>query len=183
MALKLGKLLDVPDARAWRRWLKAHHTSEPEIWLVYHSKASGQPSIAYNDAVDEALCFGWIDSTVKKVDAESRAQRFTPRRSGSPISPMNRERVIRLREAGRMTQAGLDAIGNIDTPFELPPDIEAALRSDDETWRNYEAQPESYRRIRVGFVDGSRRRPEEFKKRLAYYLKMTKANKRYGMVQ
>ena len=183
MPVKLGKLLDVPDAMAWRRWLEAHHTSEPEIWLVYHSKASGLPSIRYNDAVDAALCFGWIDSTVKKVDADSRAQRFTPRRPGSPISPMNRVRAIRLQEAGRMTQEGLDAIGNLDTPFVLPPDIEAALKADDETWRNYEAFPESYRRIRVGFVDGSRNRPEMFQRRLSYLLKMTKANKRYGMVQ
>ena len=183
MPVKLGKLLDVPDAQAWRRWLEAHYTSEPEIWLVYHSKTSGVPSIPYNDAVDEALCFGWIDSTVKKVDADSRAQRFTPRRPGSPISPMNRERVLRLRDIGRMTQAGLDAIGNLDTPFVLAPDIEAALRADDETWRNYEAFPESYRRIRVGFVDGSRNRPEMFQRRLAYFLKMTRANKRYGMVQ
>jgi uncharacterized protein YdeI (YjbR/CyaY-like superfamily) len=208
VTVKLGKLLDVADANAWRRWLEAHHASEPEIWVVYHSKASGMPSIPYNDAVDEALCFGWIDSTVKKIDAEaaknatvaasqgawgsspvskagadSRAQRFTPRRPGSPISPMNRERVLRLRDAGRMTQAGLDAIGDLDTPFTLPPDIEAALRADDETWHNYEAFPESYRRIRVGFIEGARNRPEMFQRRLAYFLKMTKANKRYGMVQ
>jgi uncharacterized protein YdeI (YjbR/CyaY-like superfamily) len=183
MAAKLGKLLDVRDAKAWRRWLEAHHTSEPEIWLVYHSKASGAASIPYNDAVDEALCFGWIDSTVKKVEGERRAQRFTPRRPGSPISPMNRERVLRLRAAGRMTQAGLDAAGDLDTPFELPRDIEAALRADDETWRNYQAQAESYQCIRVGFVDGARNRPDMFQRRLAYYLKMTKANKRYGMVR
>ena len=183
MPVKLGKLLDVPDRASWRRWLEAHRASEPEIWLVYHSRASGVPSIPYNDAVDEALCFGWIDSTVKKVDAESRAQRFTPRRPGSPISPMNRERALRLRDAGRMTQAGLDAIGDLDTPFVLPDDIAAALKADNETWRNYQAFPESYQRIRVGFIDGSRRRPEAFKTRLAYFLKMTKANKRYGMVQ
>jgi uncharacterized protein YdeI (YjbR/CyaY-like superfamily) len=183
MPVKLGKLLDVPGAKAWRRWLKAHHASEPEIWLVYHSKASGVPSIPYNDAVDEALCFGWIDSTVKKVDAASRAQRFTPRRPGSPISPMNRERVLRQRAAGRMTQARLDAIGDLDTQFELPPDIEAALKADDETWRNYQSQPESYQRIRVGFIEGARNRPEMFQRRLNYYLKMTKTDKRYGMVQ
>lgn len=183
MPVKLGKLLDVHDAQAWRRWLKAHHTSEPEIWLVYHSKTSGVPSIPYNDAVDEALCFGWIDSTVKKVDAESRAQRFTPRRPGSPISPMNRERVLRLRQAGRMTQAGLDAIGDLETAFVLPDDVEAALRADDQTWRNYQALPESYQRIRIGFIEGARNRPQMFQRRLAYFLKMTKANKRYGMVQ
>src|SRR5215216_2904683 len=170
MPVKLGNLLDVPDARAWRRWLEAHHTAEPEIWLVYHSKASGVPYIPYNDAVDEALCFGWIDSTGKKVDEDSRAQRFTPRRPGSPMSPMNRERVLRLREAGRMTQAGLDATGDLDTAFVLPEDIAAALKSDEETWRNYQAFPESYQRIRIGFVDGSRRRPEMFKRRLAYFL-------------
>ena len=183
MALKLGKLLDVPDAAAWRNWLQAHHASDPEIWLVYHAKASGIRSIAYNDAVDEALCFGWIDSTVKKVDAESRAQRFTPRRPGSPISPMNRERALRMKEAGRMTEAGLAAIGNLDTPFELPDDIAAALKEHDETWRNYEAFPESYRRIRIGFIEGARNRPEMFRRRLEYFLKMTRANKRYGMVR
>ena len=82
-----------------------------------------------------------------------------------------------------MTQAGLDAIGTLDAQFVLPDDIAAALKADDDTWRNYQAFPESYQRIRVGFVDGSRRRPDEFAKRLAYFLKMTKANKRYGMVQ
>ena len=183
MPVELGRLLDVSDAAAWRRWLAANHASEPEIWLVMHSKASGLPSIPYNDAVEEALCFGWIDSIVKRVDAHSRAQRFTPRRPGSPISPMNRERVLRLRAAGRMTQAGLDAIGDIDTPFVLAPDIEAALKADAETWRNYQALPESYRRIRIGFIEGARRRPDAFATRLAYFLKMTRANKRYGMVQ
>jgi uncharacterized protein YdeI (YjbR/CyaY-like superfamily) len=183
MPVKLGKLLDVPDAAAWRRWLLAHHATEPEIWLVMHTKASGVPSIPYNHAVEEALCFGWIDSVVKKVSPDSRAQRFTPRRPGSPISPMNRERVLRLIEDGKMTQAGLDAIGEIDTPFVLPADIEAALREDEETWRNYQAFPEGYRRIRAGFVDGARNRPEMFQRRLAYLLKMTKANKRFGMVQ
>jgi hypothetical protein len=82
-----------------------------------------------------------------------------------------------------MTQAGFDAIGELDTPFVLPDDIAAALKADDETWRNYEAFPESYQRIRAGFVDGARNRPEMFQRRLTYFLKMTKANKRYGMVQ
>jgi uncharacterized protein YdeI (YjbR/CyaY-like superfamily) len=183
MPVKLGTLLDVPDGTAWRSWLEAHHATQPEIWLVMHSKVSGKPSIPYNDAVEEALCFGWIDSTVKKVDAQSRAQRYTPRRPGSPISPMNRERVLRLIEAGKMTPAGLAAIGDLDTRFELPTDIEAALKADEETWRNYQASPEAYRRIRIGFVDGARNRPEMFQRRLAYFLKMTRANKRFGMVQ
>src|SRR5439155_453298 len=76
----------------WRAWLKRNHARKKEIWVVLHAKASGKPSLAYNDAVDEALCFGWIDSIVKKVGVHSRAQRFTPRREGAPVSEMNKAR-------------------------------------------------------------------------------------------
>ena len=88
--VEIGSTLDVATAKDWRAWLRKHHASEPEIWLVYHSKDSGRPSIPYSDAVDEALCFGWIDSTVKKYGPDSRAQRFTPRRPGSKLSEMNK---------------------------------------------------------------------------------------------
>lgn len=180
----IGKTLDVATATEWRRWLRNHSTSEPEVWLVYHSKASGTPSIPYNDAVDEALCFGWIDSTVRKHGPDSRAQRFTPRRPGSKLSEMNKARVRRLHDAGKMTNAGLEAAGNIlDEPFEIPLDVFQALQADAETWCNFQAFSDSYQRIRVGFVEMARNRPEVFQKRLAYLLKMTKANKRYGMVQ
>ena len=182
--VEIGSTLDVATAKDWRAWLRKHHASEPEIWLVYHSKDSGRPSIPYSDAVDEALCFGWIDSTVKKYGPDSRAQRFTPRRPGSKLSEMNKARVRRLHEAGKMTKAGLEAAGDIlDEPFEAPQDILKALRADEETWRNFQTFPDSYQRIRVGFIEMARNRPEVFQKRLAYLLKMTKANKRYGMVQ
>ena len=177
----IGKTLDVATAKDWRAWLLKHHASESEIWLVYHSKGSGTPSISYNDAVDEALCFGWIDSTVKRHGPDRRVQRFTPRRPGSKLSEMNKARVRRLYEAGKMTKVGLEAAGDIlDEPFEVSSDILEALRADEETWRNF---PDSYQRIRVGFIEMARNRPEIFQKRLAYLLKMTKANKRYGMVQ
>jgi hypothetical protein len=97
---------------------------------------------------------------------------------------MNKARARRLHEAGRMTKAGLEAAGDtLDEPFEVPSDILEALRADEETWRNFQAFPDSYQRIRVGFIEMARNRPEVFQKRLAYLLKMTKANKRYGMVQ
>ncbi|HLF79986.1 MAG TPA: YdeI/OmpD-associated family protein [Dehalococcoidia bacterium] len=172
------------DAAGWRRWLSVNHASASDIWLVYYSKASGKPSIPYNDAVDEALCFGWIDSTNKKHGPESRAQRYTPRRPGSALSPMNKVRVQRLMEAGRMTQAGLDAAGHVlDEPFVLPEDIGDALKADKQTWRNFQAFPESYQHIRVGWIDGARNRPEVFQQRLRYLVKMTSQNKRFGMVQ
>jgi uncharacterized protein YdeI (YjbR/CyaY-like superfamily) len=180
----LGQTLEVGTAAEWRAWLEGNHDTEPEIWLVYHAKGSGRPSITYNDAVDEAICFGWIDSTVKKLDATRRAQRFTPRRPGRPLSEMNKVRVRRLVEAGRMTARGLRAAGDVlDEPFEVASDILERLQDDEETWRNFEAFPESYRRIRVGWIEMARNRPAVFEQRLRYFLRMTKQNKRYGMVQ
>jgi uncharacterized protein YdeI (YjbR/CyaY-like superfamily) len=182
--VELGKTLDVDTREQWRAWLEKHYASEPEIWLVYHSKGSGRASIAYNDAVEEALCFGWIDSTVKKLDTERRAQRFTPRRSGSSLSEMNKVRVRRLAEAGLMTRAGLDAAGDVlDERFEVAEDILRRLKSDETVWRNFQAFPESYQRIRIGWIEGARNRPEVFEQRLGYFMRMTSQNKRYGMVQ
>jgi uncharacterized protein YdeI (YjbR/CyaY-like superfamily) len=183
--MDIGETLYVTVRDEWRAWLRKHHGSRPEIWLVFYTKASKQPSLPYNDAVEEALCFGWIDSIVKKHGPESRAQRFTPRRAGSPLSEMNKARIRRLVEAGQMTKAGLDAVGAgvLDEPFEVPDDIVAALKADEETWRNFEAFPESYKRIRVGWIDAARIRADVFQQRLDYFLKMTKQNKRFGMVQ
>jgi uncharacterized protein YdeI (YjbR/CyaY-like superfamily) len=183
--MEVGKTLRVTDRKRWRAWLEKHHDSEPEIWLVYPNKASGEKRLPYNDAVEEALCFGWIDSILKPVDSVHRAQRFTPRRKGSRLSAMNLERVRRLHAAGKMTPAGLAVIdpGVLDEPFEVPPDIREALKADPETWRNFEAFPESYKRIRIGWIDLARVRPDVFETRLRYFLKMTKAGKRYGMVQ
>ena len=181
--MDIGETLYVTDAKAWRSWLQQHYETATEIWLVYYVKASGTPSIAYNDAVDEALCFGWIDSVVKKHGPESRAQRFTPRRPGSPVSPMNQERMRRMTEQNRMTPAGLAAGNVLDQPFVIPDDILAALKADEQTWANFHAFPESYKRIRVGWIDGSRSRQDVFETRLRYFLRMTAQNKRFGMIQ
>ena len=91
---------------AWRAWLKKHHATKREIWLIYYKKDSGKPRVDYGDAVEEALCYGWIDSTVKTLDAERYAQRFTPRKKGSNWSTPNLIRVERLLAAGLMTPAG-----------------------------------------------------------------------------
>jgi len=180
----LGETLYVSDAASWRAWLAANHDSADEIWLVYYTKASGMPSIPYGAAVDEALCFGWIDSIVKKYGPHSRAQRFTPRRPGSRLSEMNKERMRRMVAAGRMTPAGLAAAGDVlDEPFVIPDDILAALQADEAAWRNFQTFPESYQRIRVGFVNGSRNRQDVFEKRLAYLVRMSAQNKRFGMLQ
>jgi uncharacterized protein YdeI (YjbR/CyaY-like superfamily) len=182
--MKLGQTLYLTDRKAWRAWLKKNHTHEREIWLVYYKKHSGQPRIPYNDAVEEALCYGWIDSTIKPLDADRTAQRFSPRRPKSFLSETNKERARRLIKAGRMTRFGLTKIqAQLDEKFILATDIIAELKKDTVTWKNFNSFSESYQRIRVGWIDASRHRPEIFRQRLRYFLKMTARNKRFGMVQ
>jgi uncharacterized protein YdeI (YjbR/CyaY-like superfamily) len=182
--MEIGKTFYPRTRKAWRDWLAKNHDKEREIWLVVYLKETGKPSVAYNDAVEEALCFGWIDSTRKTFTEDSRAQRFTPRRKGAPWSEMNKMRVRRLHEQGLMTEAGMAAgVDFLDEAFEVPGDILAEIKSDAETWEHFQTFPESYVRIRVGWIDGVRDRPEEYEKRLRYFLKMTKQGKRFGMVQ
>jgi uncharacterized protein YdeI (YjbR/CyaY-like superfamily) len=190
--MKLGKTLYAKSRAQWRAWLSRHHATAPEIWLIYYKKDSGKPRIPYNHAVEEALCYGWIDSLLKPVDADRYAQRFSPRRPTSRLSAMNRERVRRLIAAGRMTQAGLDRIKHVfderkdaakRNRWEAPKDILRRLERDPTTWKNFQRFPESYKRIRIGWIAAARRRREVFDQRLRYFLKMTAQNKRFGMVQ
>lgn len=179
----LGLLLYPEERSAWRSWLEKHHQHETEVWLVYHAKASGKPSIPYDDAVEEALCFGWIDGVIKTIGPDSRAQRWTPRK-GSEVSGLNQARMRKLERLGRMTQAGRDAVPDYEAilhppPVAIPPDIEKALRRGN-AWDTFQGFPEEYRRIRVAWVDMARSRPEEFDKRLAYLVRMTQRGKMYG---
>ena len=182
--MKLGKTLYVKNRREWRAWLAKHHGTAPEIWLVYYKKHTGKPRVPYNHAVEEALCYGWIDSILKPIDADCWAQRYSPRRPTSGLSAMNRERVRRLIAAKRMTKAGLKAIAHVpELRWKLPGDIERRLKRDPVVWKNYKRFPESYRRIRIGWIDAARARRSAFKQRLEYFIKMTAQDKRFGMVQ
>ena len=179
------KTLHVTTRAQWRRWLERHHETEREIWLVSYRTHTGRSRISYNDAVEEALCFGWIDSNQKGIDEDRVAQRYTPRRKGGGLSEMNKQRVRRLVAEGSMTPAGLAKIGDAlkVEPLVLAKDVERALRHDRATWRNFAAFPESYRRVRVAYVEAGRRRPGEFEKRLRHLVDMTAKNKRFGFVK
>src|SRR5436190_20780518 len=111
--MQIGKTLYVSTRRAWRAWLAKHHNTETEIWLIYYKKHSSHPRIPYNDAVEEALCYGWIDSTLKPIDDEKYAQRFTPRKSKAKWSAMNIERMRRLIRQKKVTRAGLTAAKDV----------------------------------------------------------------------
>lgn len=182
--MKIGKTLYLKNRQEWRRWLKKNHKKENEIWLIYYKKHTKKPSIPYNDAVEEALCFGWIDSIEKRINEERYAQRFTPRKPKSNWSEMNKERVRRLIKDGKMTPAGLATFGNnTEIAFKIPQDILEALNKERKIWNNFSKFPESYKRIRVGWIDGARKRPKELEKRLKYFLQMTSENKTFGMVK
>src|SRR2546425_6640143 len=160
--MEIGTTLYAKDRRQWRSWLARHHKTAAEIWLIYYKKHSGKPRIPYSDAVEEALCYGWIDSITKPVDEDRWAQRFSPRRPSSRLSEMNRERVRRLIAARRMTKAGLARIAHVfdhesDTKRKLewrvPPGILAALKQERATGKNIPAVPQAYKQNPVGWVD------------------------------
>jgi uncharacterized protein YdeI (YjbR/CyaY-like superfamily) len=187
--MELGKTLYVTDRKQWRSWLTKNHNAEKEIWLIYYRKSSGKKRIPYNDAVEEALCYGWIDSILKGIDKEKFAQRFSPRKPNSVLSQLNKERIHRLIEQKKITSDGLNAVKHVfddsskNSKYIIKDDILRLLKKDKKTWENFQKFPESYKRIRIEWIEGARTRPELFKKRLKYFLKMTEKNKKYGMMQ
>ena len=172
----------------WRDWLETHHQTKTEVWLRTFRKASGKPSLSYNDMVEECLCFGWIDSVVKKYCEESRVQRITPRRTNNTfLSELNRQRVWKLQRLGLITPAGLapieNQVGAPDDPWEIPDWIEGQLKEDPEVWKNFQRFSHFYQRLKIGWIkECGPRRQEEARKRLNYLIKMTRNGKMYGTV-
>ncbi len=176
----------------WRAWLVENHATAEELWLVFHKKHTGKPGLAYDGAVEEALCFGWIDGILKRIDDEKHMNRFCPRRAGSIWSERNKERVRRMIEAGRMTEAGLAKIreakknGQWDKAAErqdttvVPAELTAALAKDERARRNFEKLAPSYRRQFIYWV-GTAKRDETRRKRVEETVRMIRENKRLGM--
>ena len=162
----------------WRKWLAEHFETESEIWFVFPMKESGDKALPYNDAVEEALCFGWIDSTIKHIDPTHRAQRFTPRKKGSQYSRPNIERLIWLEDQGMLHPNIRDSVlPLIRAPYIFPDDILDAIKADEVAWKNYEKLSEPYKRIRIAYIDAARKRPDEFKKRMENFIKKTRGGK------
>lgn len=188
--MEITKTLYVKTKDEWRTWLKKNHNKEQAIWLIFYKKASGKPRISYSDALNEALCFGWIDSTAKRIDDEKYCQRFTPRRKKSELSQANKERVRILISEKKMTKAGLNAISHAfdaenDVPddFKIPSEILKALKSNPIAWNNFQKFPEHYKRLRIAYIGRRKDYPELYKKRLNHFIKMTEQNKKFGFVK
>jgi len=143
--MEIGKTLYVTNRKEWRSWLAKNYNKEKEIWLVYYRKSSGKPRIPYNDAVEEALCYGWIDSNLKGINEEKFAQRFSPRKQASTLSEANKERIRQLIKQKKMTAAGLNAVAKVFNlskdraeQLTIAPDVLKALKADKQAWENFQ---------------------------------------------
>jgi uncharacterized protein YdeI (YjbR/CyaY-like superfamily) len=174
----------------WREWLFAHHDTASEIWLIFYKRAGDVTSIAHADALDEALCFGWVDSLVKRLDDRRYAIKFTPRRLDSKWSEKNRARYAELQAIGRLQQAGINRPPTdrryaprpprYQLPDKLPAYVARALRKRPPAWRYFQTLPPSERRRYVGWIETAKR--EETKtRRLNEAIRLLSAGKRLGL--
>ena len=180
-SMEITQTLYITKRRDWRAWLRKHYNTKKEIWLVYPKKGTGKPRIQYNDAVEEALCFGWIDSIVKKLDEEHTAQRFSPRKPKAKYSQANVERLRALVAKKKVIKEVAETLDKVlNEKFVIPTDILKELKANKVVWNNFQKFSASYKRIRIAFIDGARKRPTEFKKRLQHFIEMTEKNKMFG---
>jgi uncharacterized protein YdeI (YjbR/CyaY-like superfamily) len=181
------KTLYVKDRQAWRRWLEKNHASKKEIWLVYYKKHTMKARIPYDDAVEEAICFGWIDSTVRRLDDERYAQKYTPRSERSKWNQRNVKRARKMIKQGKMTPAGLEKFNNrqeydrVIESLDIPPDLEKALKRSKLAWKNFQAFAASYRRMYLAWVTDAKR-DDTRKRRIARVVQASKENKKPGML-
>ena len=188
----MRKELHVTHRQEWRAWLEKNHATEKEVWLIYFKKHTGKPRISYDDAVEEALCFGWIDSIVNKTDEEKYCQKFTPRKEKSSWSELNKKRVEMLIKQGRMTGAGLakvetakkngtwDKILTSKMTFDIPVELEEALSTDAKAREFFSNLSPSYRKQYTGWIAGVKRK-ETREKRAAEAVKLLNKNQKLGM--
>jgi uncharacterized protein YdeI (YjbR/CyaY-like superfamily) len=182
------QIVRVRDRAAWRAWLERHHDASPGVWLVVAKKNARRPGITYVEAVEEALCFGWIDSRPNTLDEEHYLQRVSPRKPRSVWSRLNKERVARMIAEGRMTEAGLRPIeaakrngswNALDDTDDLvvPDDLAAALASRPAARRRFDAYPPSVKKPALYWIT-SARRPETRAKRIAEVVNQAAEGKR-----
>ena len=175
-------LLPAKNRDELREWLLENYNKESECWVVVkRGRPVDDETFWYTDAVDQAMGFGWIDSTTKKMGNGIAAQRLAPRRKGSLWSELNKERCRRMERLGRMTDAGRSVLPDMtDRGFVIDEDILSALRADAEVWANFRSFPPLYQRVRIDTIQIKKRQPALFQSRLQKLLDNTKAGVMYG---
>jgi uncharacterized protein YdeI (YjbR/CyaY-like superfamily) len=178
--------LDVGTRKQWRQWLAKHHAASPGVWLVRHKQHAGVKSMAYEDLVREALCFGWVDSLVKRLDDDRYAIKVTPRKPTSKWSDINRKRWKELEAAGLLTAPGLAAAptGNSYAPHppipQLPAYVAKAFKTNPKAWEYFQALAPTYRRDFVVWIHTAKR-PETREKRIRESIALLSAGKKLGL--
>ncbi len=177
-----SNLLNVGNRDEFRLWLENNHSTEKECWLVVkRGRPIGSDTFWYIDAVEEAMCFGWIDSTTKKLDDGTTIQRFTPRSKNSKWSELNKERCRRMERLGRMTDSGRAVLPDMsDDGFVIDKDILAALQSNVDVWTNFQNFPPLYKRVRIDTIQIKKNQPDVFAARLNKFIENTKKGVMYG---
>lgn len=180
------------DRAAWRAWLARNHDKKREIWIAYYKKGSEKKSVRYEEALQEALRYGWIDSTVNALDAERYAQRYTPRKPRSVWSAANKARIDRLIREGRVAAPGLAAVetarrngawgalDRVDPKPEIPPDLIAAFENDPDAKSKFERVSASQKKMFAGWILGAKR-PETRARRVARSLEMIRSGEKFGI--
>ena len=181
------------DRNEWRIWLEQNHSSEKEIWLIYYKKHTKKPTVTYNEAVEEALCFGWIDSLVKTIDNETYMQKYTPRKDNSVWSLVNKKRAEKMISEGKMIKAGFDKIeiakknGQWEKAYtsqkkiEMPNYLEKELKKNKLAWKNFNNFANSYQNMYIGWVTAAKR-PETREKRISIVVERSVKNQKSGMI-
>lgn len=185
--------LTVSDRKAWRGWLSENHDKRSEIWLVYFKKGSGMPSLKYEETVEEALCFGWVDSLIKTMDDQRYTRKFTPRKTDSQWSVSNKRRVRRMVKAGLMTEHGLRLVeaakrsGRWDEPveppqpgFDLHPEFELALRNNSAAMQTFKDLAPSYQNRYTAWINHAKR-PETRRKRIREAVGLLEKGEKLGL--
>jgi len=170
--------LEFVDNCEWRRWLEENHSSEKEVWVIIHKKNSGDRGLRYEEAVEEAICFGWIDGKMQSVDADRFRQRFTPRKKGSIWSKSNRDRAEKMVREEKMAPAGFEAVceakgnGRWDAAYSskaaptIPEDLEEALKKNEVAWKNFSGFSNSTKLQYVYWINDAKK-DETRRKRIA----------------
>jgi uncharacterized protein YdeI (YjbR/CyaY-like superfamily) len=188
MPAKSAHTIDIRSRKAWRAWLERNHSSVAEIWLVFHKQHTGTLAVEYEAAVEEALCFGWVDSLVRRLDDDRFARKFTPRRTDSMWSESNRRRYAEVEARGLLAASGRarPPTGRVPVPparrtfAKVPPYIARALKAEPRAWATFKRLTQEQRRKYLGWIEAAKR--EETKmRRLAEALRLLARGEKLGL--
>ncbi len=180
------------DRESWRSWLLENHASEVEAWLVFNKKHSGLKGVKYDEAVEEALCFGWIDSVIKKIDDNKYMQKFTPRKKKSEWSELNKKRARKMLREGKMAEPGLQRIkeakadgrwGKVkfrESPVRIPLDLRLALKENGAARDFFDSLAPSYKKQAIGWILAARKNDTR-QRRIAEVVELSTQKKKLGM--